>query len=115
MLIELRKKSVQFIGQEERAAYSNINCSMRATETEENVVTIGIRLFAFVEEPLSIEVPRPALPTLPGAREVGHLVPLALIVAMVCIMQTSAVASTFPSEKGGPDDGILPASAPVAS
>jgi len=104
MLIELRKKSVQFIGQEERAAYSNINCSMRATETEENVVTIGIRLFAFVEEPLSIEVPRPALPTLPGAREVGHLVPLALIVAMVCIMQTSAVASTFPSEKGQADD-----------
>ena len=30
--------------------------------------------------------------------------PLALIVAMVCIMQTSAVASTFPSEKGEPDD-----------
>jgi MFS superfamily sulfate permease-like transporter len=55
-------------------------------------------------EPLSIEVPRPALPTLPGAREVGHLVPLALIVAMVCIMQTSAVASTFPSEKGQADN-----------
>src|SRR5215475_16061304 len=54
--------------------------------------------------PLSIEVPRPALPTLPGAREVGHLVPLALIVAMVCIMQTSAVASTFPSEKGQADN-----------
>jgi hypothetical protein len=49
MLIKLRKKSVQFIGQEERAAYSNINCSMRATETEENVVTIGIPLCAFVE------------------------------------------------------------------
>jgi hypothetical protein len=49
MLIKLRKKSVQFIGQEERAAYSNINCSMRATETEENVVTIGIPLSAFVE------------------------------------------------------------------
>jgi len=55
-------------------------------------------------EPLSIEVPRPALPTLPGAREFGHLVPLALIVAMVCIMQTSAVASTFPSEKGQADN-----------
>jgi hypothetical protein len=49
MLIKLRKKSVQFIGQEERAAYSNINCSRRATETEEDVVTIGIRLSAFVE------------------------------------------------------------------
>jgi sulfate permease, SulP family len=53
---------------------------------------------------LSIELPRPALPSLPGTRELGHLVPLALIVAMVCIMQTSAVASTFPSEKSGPDD-----------
>jgi hypothetical protein len=49
MLIRLRKKSVQFIGREERAAYSNINCSSRATETEEDVVTIGIRLSAFVE------------------------------------------------------------------
>jgi hypothetical protein len=49
MLSKLRRKSVQFIGQEERAAYSNINSSMRATETEENVVTIGIPLSAFVE------------------------------------------------------------------
>jgi hypothetical protein len=37
------------VGQEERTASSNINCSMRATETEENVVTIGIPLSAFVE------------------------------------------------------------------
>jgi hypothetical protein len=49
MLIKLRKKSAQSIGQEERDANSNINCSVRATETEENVVTIGILLFAFVE------------------------------------------------------------------
>ncbi|MGY3618279.1 SulP family inorganic anion transporter [Bradyrhizobium sp. USDA 10063] len=55
-------------------------------------------------EPLSIELPHLALPPLPDARELGHLVPLALTVAMVCIMQTSAVASTFPSEKGTPDD-----------
>jgi MFS superfamily sulfate permease-like transporter len=55
-------------------------------------------------EPLSIELPQLALPSLPGARELGHLVPLALIVAMVCIMQTSAVASTFPSAKDRPDD-----------
>jgi len=64
---------------------------------------------------LSVALPRLALPPVPGATEIGRLVPLALVVAMVCIMQTSAVASTFPSEKGGPDDGILPASAPVAS
>jgi SulP family sulfate permease len=53
---------------------------------------------------LSVELPRLALPPLPGTRELGQLVPLAFIVAMVCIMQTSAVASTFPSEKGQPDD-----------
>jgi hypothetical protein len=49
MLIKLRKKSAQSIGQEERDANSNINCSVRAPETEENVVSIGIPLFAFVE------------------------------------------------------------------
>ena len=54
--------------------------------------------------PLSTELPHVALPSLPRTCELGHLLPLALIVAMVCIMQTSAVASTFPSEKDGPDD-----------
>jgi sulfate permease, SulP family len=54
--------------------------------------------------PLSVELPQLGLPSVPGTREFAHLVPLALIVAMVCIMQTSAVASTFPSEKGKPDD-----------
>ena len=29
---------------------------------------------------------------------------MALVVAMVCIMQTAAVASTFPSDEGTPDD-----------
>jgi sulfate permease, SulP family len=53
---------------------------------------------------LSVALPRLALPSLPGAEELGHLVPLALVVAMVCIMQTSVVASTFPSEKGRPDN-----------
>ena len=32
------------------------------------------------------------------------MVPLALVVAMVCIMQTAAVARTFPSDDGKPDD-----------
>jgi MFS superfamily sulfate permease-like transporter len=53
---------------------------------------------------LSVELPRFALPSVPGAGDLGQLVPLALVVAMVCIMQTSAVASTFPSEKCQPDD-----------
>ena len=52
MQIKLRKKSVQFIDQEQRDANSNINCSVRAPGMEENVVTIGIPLFAFVERAL---------------------------------------------------------------
>src|SRR5262249_811498 len=55
-------------------------------------------------DPLNVELPHLALPSLPEAREIGRLLPLALTVAMVCIMQTSAVASTFPSEEGRPDD-----------
>jgi MFS superfamily sulfate permease-like transporter len=54
--------------------------------------------------PLSVVLPRPAFPSVPAGREIGQLLPLALIVAMVCIMQTSAVASTYPSEKDRPDD-----------
>jgi len=50
MLIKLRKKSVYFVGQEERDGNLNINCSMRAPETEESVVSIGIPLFAFLSE-----------------------------------------------------------------
>jgi sulfate permease, SulP family len=53
---------------------------------------------------LSVTLPHLALPSLPATEELGHLAPLALVVAMVCIMQTSAVASTFPSEKGQPDN-----------
>jgi MFS superfamily sulfate permease-like transporter len=53
---------------------------------------------------LSVELPHVTLPSLPSAHDIGQLVPLALVVAMVCIMQTAAVASTFPSEKGAPDD-----------
>ena len=53
---------------------------------------------------LSVSVPSIALPAISGLAELSHLVPLALVVAMVCIMQTSAVASTFPSEGAEPDD-----------
>jgi SulP family sulfate permease len=53
---------------------------------------------------LSASLPRLALPAMSGVREIGHLVPLALVVAMVCIMQTAAVAGTFPSDEGKPDD-----------
>ena len=54
--------------------------------------------------PLSVPLPRLALPIIPGIDELGQLVPLALVIAMVCIMQTAAVASTFPSDDKKPDD-----------
>lgn len=54
---------------------------------------------------LSVRLPALDAPSLPSVDELGHLVPLALIVAIVCIMQTSAVAATFPSDEGRPDNG----------
>ncbi len=53
---------------------------------------------------LPAKLPTLALPAFPDTDELGHLVPLALVIAMVCIMQTAAVASTFPSEDKKPDD-----------
>jgi len=53
---------------------------------------------------LSVSLPALALPALPGMSELGRMIQLALVVAIVCIMQTSAVASTFPSDEGKPDD-----------
>jgi sulfate permease, SulP family len=48
--------------------------------------------------------PRLALPSLPAIAEASRMLQLALVVAMVCIMQTAAVASTFRSEEGEPDN-----------
>ena len=53
---------------------------------------------------LSIPLPHLTLPTLPGADELNRMVQLALVVAMVCIMQTAAVAGTFPSDEGTPQN-----------
>jgi sulfate permease, SulP family len=53
---------------------------------------------------LAVGLPTIALPALPPMAELSSLLPLALVVAMVCIMQTAAVASTFPSDEGKPDD-----------
>lgn len=53
---------------------------------------------------LSVPLPHVALPTLPDVQAFSRMVQLALVVAVVCIMQTAAVASTFPSDKGKPDD-----------
>jgi sulfate permease, SulP family len=60
----------------------------------------GVALLGAVSVPL----PRPALPALPDIAELSRMLQLALVVAMVCIMQTAAVASTFPSEEAEPDD-----------
>lgn len=53
---------------------------------------------------LSVPLPRLTLPALAGIQELSRMVQLALVVAMVCIMQTAAVAGTFPSEEGKPDN-----------
>jgi sulfate permease, SulP family len=53
---------------------------------------------------LAVPAPHLALPAVQDIAELSRLVPLALVVAMVCIMQTSAVAGTFRSDKNRPDD-----------
>src|SRR5271165_5250153 len=53
---------------------------------------------------LSVPPPRLVVPVNPGIGEWSQLVPLALVVAMVCSMQTAAVASAFPSDPNQPDD-----------
>ena len=53
---------------------------------------------------LAVPLPRLTVPVLPDIEELTQLVPLALVVAMVCIMQTAAVAGTFPSDEDRPDN-----------
>ncbi|MDM0014721.1 SulP family inorganic anion transporter [Variovorax sp. J22P168] len=53
---------------------------------------------------LSVPLPQVSLPGLPDFGTFGRLLQLALVVAMVCIMQTAAVAGTFPSDEGRPDN-----------
>lgn len=60
----------------------------------------GVELVGAVLVPL----PHLALPALPDAAQLGRMLQLALVVAMVCIMQTAAVANAFPSEEAEPDD-----------
>jgi MFS superfamily sulfate permease-like transporter len=54
--------------------------------------------------PLAVTLPHVALPAMPGMEEFGRMLQLALVVAMVCVMQTAAVASTFPSDEGRVED-----------
>jgi MFS superfamily sulfate permease-like transporter len=50
---------------------------------------------------LPATVPKLVLPARP-AEDVLHILPLALIVALVCMMQTAAVLRAYPSHPGGP-------------
>jgi sulfate permease, SulP family len=54
--------------------------------------------------PLSLTLPEVALPSLAQVRDLAGLAPLALVVAMVCMMQTAAVARTFPSDEAQTDN-----------
>ncbi len=53
-------------------------------------------------------VPWPVIPGLEGVRDFARLVPLAFIVAMVCMMQTAAVVRAFPSREAGRDEHVSP-------
>jgi MFS superfamily sulfate permease-like transporter len=44
----------------------------------------------------------PGLPTINGMHDLESMLPLAFIVALVCIMQSAAVLRAYPSEAGGP-------------
>jgi sulfate permease, SulP family len=76
------------------------------------LVAAGLGVFLFHLESrgvdvlgaLSVPPPRLVVPVNPGIAEWSQLVPLALVIAMVCIMQTAAVASAFPSDPNEPDD-----------
>jgi sulfate permease, SulP family len=54
--------------------------------------------------PLAAHLPRLALPPLPNHDQLGGLLLLALTVAMVCIMQTAAVARSYPSDRKQPEN-----------
>ncbi|WP_244470778.1 SulP family inorganic anion transporter [Microvirga massiliensis] len=49
---------------------------------------------------ISANLPTLAFPSSGRVHDLAHLVPLALVIAMVCIMQTAAVVRAFPSETG---------------
>jgi MFS superfamily sulfate permease-like transporter len=63
-----------------------------------NLVAHGVAVLGQLP-PVSL---RPSLPTVASAAELEQLLPLALIVALVCMMQSAAVLRAYPSEQGGP-------------
>ena len=71
---------------------------------------LAVAVFHLKDKGVSLLGPMPAptphftLPSVPGMDDLSRLVQLALVVAMVCIMQTAAVAGAFPSDDDEPDD-----------
>ncbi len=53
-------------------------------------------------------VPWPVILGLQDMRDLARLVPLAFIIAMVCMMQTAAVVRSFPSRESGMDEHVSP-------
>ncbi len=53
-----------------------------------------------VLSPLSSALPYPRLPAVSGMRDAARLLPLAAIVSIVCMMQTTVVLRAFPAERG---------------
>jgi SulP family sulfate permease len=53
---------------------------------------------------ISASLPTLAVPSPGGAHDLTHLVPLALVIAMVCMMQIAAVVRAFPSEAGNSEN-----------
>src|SRR5262249_13088297 len=94
------------------ATWGTARISSKVPGARIGVVAAGVAVALFhletrgvsLLDPLHVELPRLALPSLPDARDIGRLLPLALIVAMVCIMQTSPLPSPLPSEEDRPDD-----------
>jgi SulP family sulfate permease len=70
---------------------------------------IAVRLFALDQHGVAVLGALPITPpaltlTLPSWDDITQLLPAALIVALVCMIQTAAVVRTFPSDANGGED-----------
>jgi SulP family sulfate permease len=70
---------------------------------------VAVRLFALDQHGVAVLGALPIAPpaltlALPSWDDVTQLLPAALIVALVCMMQTAAVVRSFPSDPGGDED-----------
>jgi MFS superfamily sulfate permease-like transporter len=73
------------------------------------ISALAVRLFALDHRGVAVLGALPIAPpvltlALPSWDDITQLLPAALIVALVCMMQTAAVVRSFPSEPGGNED-----------